>query len=75
MLAHPCDLQCVQGLHHLVFREPDSLDYYSSHFPVDPDEQMLTQPRISKPVSRSDQDRNAKTTNNLPHYNCEPVQW
>ena len=31
-------------------------------FPVNPDEQMLTQHCLSRPVSRSDQDRNAKTT-------------
>ena len=29
---------------------------------MDPDEQMLTKHCISRPVSRSDQDRNAKTT-------------
>ena len=50
---------------HLVFREPADLEplaFYSTHFPVDPDEQMLTKHCISRPVSRSDQDRNAKTT-------------
>ena len=33
-----------------------------THSPVDPDEQMLTKHCISRPVSRSDQDRNTKTT-------------
>ena len=33
-----------------------------THSPVDPDEQMLTKHCISRLVSRSDQDRNTKTT-------------
>ena len=40
----------------------EPLAFYSTHFPVEPGEQMLTQPCISRPVSRSDQDRNTKTS-------------
>ena len=40
--------------------QPVAIQY--THSPVEPDEQMLTQHCISRPVSTSDQDRNAKTT-------------
>ena len=39
-----------------------------THSPVDPDEQMLTKHCISRLVSRSDQDRNTKTTEEVVFY-------
>ena len=39
-----------------------------THSPVDPDDQMLTKHCLSRLVSRSDQDRNTKTTAPLNFY-------